>query len=118
MRLATLVPQISSDLVIALENCGICTVEDLLFSSLIEIYGQLPVGSISLFDLQQLSSHVATLASASGTLGTELLRRQIEAHEMAPSLGTGVAELDDLLGGFGGCRVLEISGDTQSGKTV
>ena len=118
MRLATLVPQIPSDLVNTLEKCGICTVADLIFSSPIDIYGQLPVGSISLFDLQQLSSHVATLASASGTLGTQLLQRQIEAHEMAPKLSTGVTELDDLLGGFGGCRVLEISGDTQSGKTV
>jgi RAD51-like protein 3 len=119
MRLVTLVPTVlSSDLAVLLGKCGIRTDTDLLFSSTIEIYRQLPINSISLAGLEELRARVAEVASATGYSGLELLQQQDAVRGKFVSLSSGVAEIDDLLGGFGGCRVLEISGNVQSGKTV
>ncbi|KAG6887822.1 hypothetical protein C0995_012369 [Termitomyces sp. Mi166 len=118
MRLATLVPSLSAELVSNLEKCGVRTDADLLFKPVVEVYRQLcPESGISLLDLERAVEVTAQLASAPGIAGDELLAQEIQAQAQAPALLSGVAGLDNLLCGFGGCRVIEISGDRQSGKT-
>ncbi|KAG6820477.1 hypothetical protein H0H93_016539 [Arthromyces matolae] len=118
MRLSTLIPSLSPELVSSLEVSGIRTDADLLFKPIFELYRQLPVETgISLADLENAVALTAQLAAASGTSGDELLTQCIQAEEKAATLFSGVKGLDDLLGGFGGRRVIEISGDRQSGKT-
>ncbi|KAG6828880.1 hypothetical protein H0H92_006436 [Tricholoma furcatifolium] len=119
MRLAAVVPPLSGDIVSALENCGIRTDIDLLFKSIIELYRQLPPESnISLLDLKNAVSLTAQSASAPFLSGAEMLAQEKEGNEQAPTLLSGVSDLDSLLGGFGGRRVIEISGDRQTGKTA
>ncbi|KAG6879679.1 hypothetical protein C0992_012977 [Termitomyces sp. T32_za158] len=119
MRLAALVPSLSAELVSSLGKCGVRTDADLLFRPLVDIYRQLaPESGISLLDIERAVELTAKLASAPGIAGDELLAQEIQAQERAPVLLSGVVGLDNLLGGFGGCRVIEITGDRQSGKTV
>ncbi|KAG6864973.1 hypothetical protein C0991_005880 [Blastosporella zonata] len=47
-----------------------------------------------------------------------MLARETEAQKRAPALLSGVIGLDSLLDGFGGRRVIEITGNRQSGKTA
>ncbi|KAF9234124.1 P-loop containing nucleoside triphosphate hydrolase protein [Melanogaster broomeanus] len=120
MRLHSLVPTIPSDLVAALEDCGIRTDTDLLFSgTTIEVLKKLAPGVVSFADLEKYTRLVAENASAPGIRGdkvyAEVLRRR---DEDAIDLVTGVTELDALVGGFGDSRVFEISGDKSSGKTA
>lgn len=119
MRLAALVPSLSAKIVSSLGECGVRTDTDLLFRPIVEIYRQLsPESGISLLDLERAVELTAKLASAPGVPGDELLAQEIQAQEQAPVLLSGVSGLDNLLGGFGGRRVIEITGDRQSGKTV
>lgn len=120
MRLQSLIPTIPSDLVATLEACGIRTDADILFSGTpIDILQRLPPGVISLADLKRYIALVAESASARGISGDELYTEELQrrhAHDM--DITCGVEELDALVNGFGGGRVLEISGDRGSGKTV
>lgn len=118
MRLATLIPHVPSDIVVYLDECGIRTDTDLLFSPIIEVYRQLPIGSISLLDLERLVARVAELGSAPGISALDMLENETKRRVKYASLTTGATELDNLLRSFGDCRVIEISGDRQSGKTV
>ncbi|KAG6900577.1 hypothetical protein C0993_008294 [Termitomyces sp. T159_Od127] len=119
MRLAALVPSLSTELVSSLGECGVRTDADLLFRPVVEIYRQLsPESGISLLDLERAVELTAKLASAPGIAGDELLSQESQAQEQAPVLHSGVSGLDNLLGGFGGRRVIEITGDRQSGKTT
>lgn len=118
MRLSALVPSIPADFVASLNECGIRTDADLLFSPVLEIYRRLPSGSPGLYELEQLVARVADLASAPGISAADMLAQETETQTKSASLYTGVSELDALLDGFGGRRILEISGDTKSGKTV
>ncbi|KAG6833384.1 hypothetical protein H0H87_008001, partial [Tephrocybe sp. NHM501043] len=119
MRLASLIPSLSTELVSALGKCGIRTDEDLLFQPIFEVYRQLPNGTnISLLDIERAVALTAELASAPGISGADMLVQETEAQERAPVLLSGVSSLDTLLGGFGGRRVIEITGDRQSGKTT
>ncbi|KAF9223515.1 P-loop containing nucleoside triphosphate hydrolase protein [Gyrodon lividus] len=120
MRLQSLIPIIPSDLVAALETCGIRTDTDLLFSgTTIEVLQKLPSGVISLADLEKYTGLIVESASAPGVRGdnhyAEELRRR---YEDATDLASGVGELDALVGGFGNSRVFEISGERGSGKTA
>ncbi|KAI9567346.1 P-loop containing nucleoside triphosphate hydrolase protein [Boletus coccyginus] len=120
MRLQSLIPTIPSDLVAVLEACGIRTDADILFSGTpIDILQRLPPGVISLADLKPYIALVAESASARGISGDELYTEELQrrhAHDM--DITCGVEELDALVNGFGGGRVLEISGDRGSGKTL
>ncbi|KAF5382147.1 hypothetical protein D9615_004241 [Tricholomella constricta] len=118
MRLAALIPSIPAELVSYLDKCGIRTDTDLLFKPVIEVYRQLPPGFITLHDLEKAVARVAELASAPGISGADMLSLEKEVHDRAPILLSGVESIDNLLGGFGGRRVVEISGDRQSGKTA
>jgi RAD51-like protein 3 len=120
MRLHSLIPTVPSDLVTALENCGIRTDTDLLFSgTTIEVLRKLPPGVVSLADLEKYTRLVAESASAPGIRGDEQYAEELrKRNEDTIDLTSGVAELDALVGGFGNSRVFEISGDKGSGKTV
>ena len=119
MRLAALVPFIPENLVTSLERCGIRTDADLLFSApVFDIFRSLPPGTVTLRDLKRYVDTVAEKVSAPGISAEKLLDLEIQAQSNDSGLQSGVPELDHLLDGFGGCRVIEISGDKQSGKTV
>ena len=120
MRLQSLIPTLSSDLVAALEASGFKTDADILFAgSPIDVLQKLPHGVISLADLKECIALVAERTSARGIQGDELydeqLRRQLDYDT---DISCGVDELDVLVNGFGNGRVFEISGDRGSGKTV
>jgi RAD51-like protein 3 len=119
MRLTALVPSIPENVVTSLERCGIKTDADLLFSApVFDIFRSLPPGTVTLCDLKRYVDAVAEKVSAPGVSAERLLDLEIQAQENDSSLQSGVPELDHLLGGFGGRRVIEISGEKQSGKTV
>lgn len=116
MRLQTLVPHISVELVDALEQCGIRTDAELLFpGNIADIYSRLPHGSTTLSELHNSFAIVAEKAAAPAFRADELLRiGAVDDYD----LSSGVHELDRLLGGFGDNRLIEVSGDRGSGKTV
>jgi len=120
MRLNSLVPSIPAELVAALENsCSIRTDTDLLFSgSSLNIIKKLPLGTVTLSDLEMFTQLVAERASAPGRRGDEILAEISARNDIHSQVSCGVRELDDLVDGFGGSRVIEISGDKESGKTV
>ncbi|KAF8072080.1 P-loop containing nucleoside triphosphate hydrolase protein [Lyophyllum atratum] len=118
MRLAALVPSLPTELVSCLDRNGIRTDTDLLFRPTAEVYRLLPHGTIALSDLEETISRVRELASAPGISGADMLKLELQADSRAPVLSSGVEGLDQLLGGFGQRRVIEISGDKQSGKTT
>ncbi|KAG6910006.1 hypothetical protein DXG01_014007 [Tephrocybe rancida] len=119
MRLAALIPSLPAEIVTTLDGCGIRTDSDLLFQPLTDVYRRLPSGlDISLLDLERAVALTAALASAPGVSGVDFLAQETQAQERAPVLSSGVKGLDDLMGGLGGRRVIEISGDRQSGKTT
>jgi len=118
MRLSAFVPTLPVDLVTCLEECGIRTEADLLFSgSVLDIFRRLPPGTVSLYELTNYTALVAKMASATGICAVDLLSLA-DVNQGNDDFLSGVSELDELLGGFGGSRVLEISGDKGSGKTV
>ncbi|KAF8240706.1 P-loop containing nucleoside triphosphate hydrolase protein [Tricholoma matsutake] len=119
MRLAAFVPSIPGNLVASLERCGIRTDADLLFSApVFEIFQRLPAGTVTLRDLARYVDTVAEKLSAPGISAPKFLELELQAQANAPDLLTGLPELDELLGGFGGRRVIEISGDKRSGKST
>ncbi|KAL6302515.1 P-loop containing nucleoside triphosphate hydrolase protein [Sparassis latifolia] len=122
MRLQTLVPPLPQDLVDALETVGIKTDMDLLFSgSALQIFKILPPGSVSPHEFSELVSHVAARISAPAIRGDALLtleEKRFEDHFHGDSMSSGVLSLDELVGGFGGSRIIEIAGDKAAGKTA
>jgi RecA/RadA recombinase len=119
MRLSSLVPLLPVDLVTCLENCGIRTDADLLFSgTVLDIFQRLPAGTISLYELTNCLRLVAKMTSATGICAVDLLS-PASMNQGNDDFLSDVPELDELLGGgFGGSRILEISGDRASGKTA
>jgi len=120
MHLESLVPSIPAELVAALNSsCGIRTDTDILFfGSSLDIMKRLPFGTVTLSDLEKFTQLIAERASASRCRGDEILVEISGRNERHFQAGCGVKELDDIMGGFGGSRVIEISGDKGSGKTV
>lgn len=119
MRLAACIPTLPAELVSSLENCGIWTDADLLFSSpVLEIFRRLPSGTVSLQDLTKYIEIVTALASVPGVSGIDLLKQEQESQDSVPRFPSGIPELDEMVGEFIGGHVYEISGDRQSGKTV
>jgi RAD51-like protein 3 len=117
MRLS-LFPFLPQDLVLSLEQIGIRTDSDFLFSSITDILQKLPPGSVTLQDLKIYISEITNKCSALGVRGNILLALEHERQEQELNLGSGVKDLDALLDDFGGSRVFEISGEKASGKTV
>ncbi|KAG2035877.1 P-loop containing nucleoside triphosphate hydrolase protein [Suillus americanus] len=120
MRLESVVPSIPAELVAALDNsCGIRTDTDLLFfGSSLDIIKKLPLGTVTLSDLEKFTELVAKKASVPGHRGDEILVGTGRISEKHTQASCGVKELDDLVGSFGDSRVFEISGAKGSGKTA
>ncbi|KAJ7667699.1 P-loop containing nucleoside triphosphate hydrolase protein [Mycena polygramma] len=116
MRLAACIPAIPEHLVSSLEQCGIRTDADLLFSgSTLEILGRLPASSrTTLRELVQATSFVANLASVPGQSASELMK----VHATELDFLSGLPQLDEILHEITAPhRLVEISGDKGSGKT-
>lgn len=121
MRLRTVLPPLPNDLLDALEDLGIKTDADLLFSGdAVDLWRKLPDDSITLQEVADLMTRVAAQQAAPMMRGDVLLQDETERCEKRASdaLYSGVQALDELVGGFGQYRVLEISGDGCSGKTA
>jgi RAD51-like protein 3 len=119
MRLSAFIPPIPAELLGSLEELGIKTDSDLLFSdSGLGTYQKLLPTTISPRNFIQTISDVAERAAAPALRPTHLLAHQNAESIQNSELASGIPELDALLHGFGGSRVIEISGDKASGKTV
>ena len=84
------------------------------------LYKRLPVGTVTLAKLTATMDAVVQYAAAPVISGDKLLgqvERQM-AETSAQELTCGIPQLDELTGGFGASKVIEISGDRGSGKTV
>lgn len=111
MRL-TNITRLSKELVAALEQCGIRTDTDLLFSRTpLEVFHSLPNGTISLNDFLESFNIVTEAVSAPGM-------KAIDAITQGPWVKTGVVIFDQLVGQSSRHAVIEISGARDSGKTV
>jgi RAD51-like protein 3 len=115
MRLAACVPTIPAHIVASLETCGIRTDADLLFSgSTLEILRRLPAGTTTLRELARFTALVANLVSAPGQCAADLLKESEDADFLS-----GLLQLDEILDGLTTPgRLVEVSGDKGSGKTV
>lgn len=119
--LQAFVPPLPQPLVSALDSVGVKTDFDLLFSaSPPDIFKKLPPGTISLREFNSIIIQVTQRAAASPIRGDEYLELETRRQEgqFTENALSGVLELDDLVGGFKLPRVIEISGDRGSGKTV
>ncbi len=123
MRLRTILPYLPESLLDNLETIGIRTDADLLFKfpgGAMEVYQRLPLDTIPLAELSECIRQVVAHASAPVIRGDELVAREskrLEEH-CAEDFLSGVTEIDEVMGGFGNYRVIEISGDKGVGKTV
>jgi len=120
MRLANLVPSISAELVAALNTLGIRTESDLLFSATPrEILNRLPPETVSLEDLEAAIDTVAELSAAVGVscFNLALEAGPIRSDSPAP-LVSGNEYIDRLLSGLGRHKIIQLSGDKGSGKSV
>jgi RAD51-like protein 3 len=121
MRLRTVDPPLPSALLAALEGIGIRTDADLIFyGPPMELYKKLPLGTVTLAELTAAVEAVVRYVAAPGVCGEKLLEkveRRLASYP-AEEFSSGIPQLDKLIGGFGGSRVIEISGDRGSGKTV
>lgn len=120
MRLQAFVPPLNESVVGALASCGIKTDADLLFTDSVAIFRKLPPGIVSLREFCTLVKQVEEQAAAPAFRGDQFLKLQTKTCEdnLCGEILCGVPQLDELLGGFNPPRVIEISGDKGSGKTV
>lgn len=123
-RLQQFSPPLPPNLVQDLQELGIKTDTDLLLAhDSLTIFTKLPPGhGISLKQFREILTQVAGLAAATPTYGDKLLDRETKRQEDIfadhSDLLLGVPDIDALLGGFSPPRLIELSGDTRSGKTV
>lgn len=121
MRLRTISPPLSDELIAALEAYNIRTDADILFSATpMEIYQKISPTSIPLADFIAEVNRVASIAATPVGCADEILERETTRHA-AYSIqehSSGIPELDDLVAGFNGPKLIELSGDRGSCKTV
>lgn len=119
MRLSSLVPSIPADVVTCLESQGIRTDMDLLFATTtLDTYKRLPAGTATLEELIEYRSLAAKSGAAPGISGHELVLLEDMEEDNVIQLQTGVKALDDFFRGLAGRRLIELSGDGGSGKSV
>ena len=123
LPLDSIKPSLPNDLILALEEIGVKTDVDLLFSEpLTGLFAKLPPGIVSLRDFNLIIAQVTENAAAPPIRADEYLETETHLREslfvVEDALGCGVPELDRLVGMFSTPRVFEISGDRGSGKTV
>ncbi|KAF6757171.1 P-loop containing nucleoside triphosphate hydrolase protein, partial [Ephemerocybe angulata] len=113
-------PDVSADVVKQLEACGVRTDSELLFEPLFELYQRLPLNSITLQELSRVYTVVTELSAAEPILASDLLKYEEEKHplEQDAELRVGDEQIDELLRGLGGARLVEISGDRKMGKST
>ena len=104
----------------ALEDCGIKTDEDLIFGDVIEIWQKISDDTVTLQDIEDARVAVATQQAAPMVRGDELLRQQADQQELREenAISCGIIDIDELIRGFSKYRLVEVSGDKGSGKTV
>ncbi|KAF7794511.1 hypothetical protein EIP86_005645 [Pleurotus ostreatoroseus] len=120
MRLRTISPSLPDELLEALEACDIKTDVELLFSMTpMEIYRKISPTSIPLADLIAEVDRVAATAAAPAICTEDILERETTRHD-APSTeySSGIPELDGLVAGFADPKLIEVSGDKGSCKTL
>ena len=121
MRLRAIVPRLPEGLLDALEACDIKTDTDLLFSgTAIDIYQRISPCNISLAELSTCMRQARTAVSVIPVRTEELFKHQ-EARfleDTTVNCSCGVEELDHLLRGWRRHRLIEISGDRKTCKSV
>ena len=121
MRLRAVNPPLPPAIIEALDECGIKTDADLIFSGTpIEIYAKLAPCEFSLADLTRYIKQVTKAASAPATRGNDLFKlEQARYAEHGPGdCAAGVPELDAVLAKLAGHYLTEISADHGSCKSV
>ena len=120
MRLRTVDPPLPEHLLDVLGELGIKTDADLIFSGTpMDLYKKLPLGTVTLAALTKHINDVVLFVSAPGVRGDKLLEQEeTRVGEYLQDYSCGVRAIDELMGGFGSSRVVEVSGDRGSGKTV
>ncbi|KAI0741913.1 P-loop containing nucleoside triphosphate hydrolase protein [Daedaleopsis nitida] len=122
-RLQQFSPPLPPDLVQDLQELGIKTDTDLLLThDPLAVFSKLPPGhGISLKQFREILTQVTGIAAAAPTDGNKLLERETKRQEDIfadhSDLLLGVPDVDALLGGFSPPMLVELSGDTRSGKT-
>jgi RAD51-like protein 3 len=117
MRLSSLYHDVPEHLLEALNSLRIVSDVDLLLSSgsPLDIWRRLPPGLLSLQEFNNYVDAILSKASAPGLTADVLITLETLSDL---NFGTGVPKLDALLSDFGANHILEISGDTGSGKSV
>ncbi|KAI0084136.1 P-loop containing nucleoside triphosphate hydrolase protein [Irpex rosettiformis] len=120
MRLKAIVPALPADLISALDDCGVRTDADLLFNSgtAMQLYEKLPEGVVTLAQLERYIRRVTEFASAPMFTGEDLVAQETKQRATFIPISTGVPQLDEIINGTDGPKVLEISGDHGTGKTL
>lgn len=121
MRLQAVAPPPPQSLLSALAQIGVRTDSDLLFSAPpVDIFLQLPPDTLSLHDFNDFLMQVTQQASAPNMTADMLFEEEKtrEGADLLAEPSTGVKGLDELLGGLVPPRVIEVSGDRGSGKSV
>lgn len=105
-----------------LQSIKTSTIQDFLFASPPLLFHRLPAGCTTLLELGETHAHILGLCSAQGISGDDLYELETADVSERPRVTSAVTDLNDLVGGdFGGSsrgKILEISGDSGSGKTV
>ncbi|KAH9944979.1 P-loop containing nucleoside triphosphate hydrolase protein [Epithele typhae] len=126
MRLQQLSPPLDPAFVALLAEINVRTDTDLLLGAdSTQLFARLPDGhGLSLRAFRDHVQHATTLAAAQPEFGDAVFAREQALKADAqfaedPEVGTGIPALDELLGGgFAPPVVVEVSGDTGSGKTA
>lgn len=121
MRLQTVVPPPAQTFLSALGKIGVRTDSDLLFTAPpVDIFRKLPPGTLSLHEFNDFVRRVAQQAAAPAIRADVLLvqEKTKEEADLIAEPNTGVKCLDELLGGLAPPRLVEVSGDRGSGKSV
>ncbi|EPT01403.1 hypothetical protein FOMPIDRAFT_1120629 [Fomitopsis schrenkii] len=121
MRLQAVAPPPPQSLLSALAQIGVRTDSDLLFSAPpVDIFLQLPPDTLSLHDFNDFLMQVTQQASAPNMTADMLFEEEKtrEGADLLAEPSTGVKGLDELLGGLVPPRVIEVSGDRGSGKSL
>jgi hypothetical protein len=134
MRLSAVeTSEIKPGLVAALSQIGVRTAADLLFASPTEgaasiatsedslqaVFRRLPPGTCTFGELNAIARAAIAQGAAPAVTGRQLLvARSARDHDGSPGISSGIAQLDVLLGGLVESHVVEVVGDSGSGKTV
>lgn len=121
MRIQAVVPPPPQSLSSALTQIGVRTDSDLLFSAPpVDIFLKLPPDTISLHDFNDFVMRVAQQAAAPAITADMLFEQEKtkDGADLFAEPTIGVKCLDELLGGLAPPRIIEVSGDRGSGKSV